>query len=429
MRVSVLGTGYLGATHAACLAEAGHDVVGIDRDPHRIRTLAAGRAPFLEDGLEESLRAGLASGRLCFSTDLRDAAGADVHNVCVGTPGQPPDGETDGIDLTALEDVMVSLARLLDGPCLVVGRSTVPVGTARRMRDLLRSKAPAGDDVLVAWNPEFLREGHAMADSRRPHRLVVGTVDGEGLPALREVYADWLRRDVPFLATDLETAELAKLAANTMLAVRVSTVNVLGEICEAAHADVASLTEIVGRDPRIGREYLQPGPGYGGSCLPKDLRGLLADARDLGLDVAADFLRQADRVNQWQRERTIRLAEELLGGARGHRVAVLGTAFKAGSDDLRDSPAVDIAARLEEHGAQVVGYDPAAAPPDHLAVARTAHEACQDADLVLVLTDWQEFAELDPHEVGRLVRRRQVVDARRCLDHARWEAAGWTVCA
>ncbi|WP_436698174.1 UDP-glucose dehydrogenase family protein [Nocardioides sp. BYT-33-1] len=428
MRVAVLGTGYLGATHAACLAEAGHEVVGIDRDAERIASLAGGRAPFLEEGLEESLRAGRGSGLLRFSTELADAAGAEVHFVCVGTSGHPADTRSGGIDVSVLEDLVTSLARLLDRPALVVGRSTVPVGTARRIRDLLRSKAPAGDAVALAWNPEFLREGHAMADSRAPHRLVVGTVDGEGLATLREVYADWIRRDVPFLTTDLETAELAKLAANAMLAVRVSTVNVLGEICEAAHADVASLTEIVGQDPRIGRDYLAPGPGYGGSCLPKDLRGLLADARDLGLDVAADFLGGADRVNRWQRERTVRLAEDLLGGAGGHRVTVLGTAFKAGSDDVRDSPALDIAAQLGEHGATVVGYDPVA-PAAGLASAASAAEACRDADLVLVLTDWQEFAELDPVALGTLVRHRRVVDPRRCLDRSRWESAGWTVCA
>jgi UDPglucose 6-dehydrogenase len=427
MRVSVLGTGYVGATHAACLAEAGHDVVGIDQDDERVAMLTDGHAPFLEDGLDDVLAAQLAAGRLRFSTDLDDALGADVHFVCVGTSDSERDG---GMDVAVLEDLVVTLARRLEGPCAVVGRSTVPLGTARRMRELVRSKAPAGDRVSVAWHPEFLREGHALDDTRTPHRLVVGTVDGEGMSLLREVYAGWVARDVPLLETDLETAELAKLAANAMLAVRVSTVNVLGEICEAVGADVTSLTEIVGRDPRIGADYLSPGPGYGGSCLPKDLRGLLADAEDLGLDVAADFLAQTDRVNRWQRERTALLAESLAGsGPAGHRVAVLGTAFKAGSDDLRDSPAVDIAERLAQRGCTVVGYDPAAPACPAVPMASSAEEACRDADLVLVLVDWPEFRDLSPRALADVVRRRVVIDTRRCLDRAAWEAAGWAVCA
>ena len=426
LRVAVLGTGYVGATHAACLAEAGHDVVGIDQDAERVAALCDGHAPILEEGLDDALAAGLASGRLRFSTRLDATAGADVHFVCVGTSGTTADA---GIDLSALEDLLISLAPLLTGPSVVVGRSTVPVGTARRMRDLLRSKAPAGDDVAVAWNPEFLREGSAMADSRRPHRVVVGTCGDEGRAVLREVYAPWVARGVPLLETGLETAELAKLAANAMLAVRVSAVNVLGEICAAAGADIGELAEIVGRDPRIGPDYLQPGPGYGGSCLPKDLRGLRADAADLGLDVAADFLAQTDRVNRWQRERTVRLADDLLDGVAGRRVAVLGTAFKAGSDDVRDSPALAIATRLDDLGATVTAYDPAAPATDRVATAPTPEDACRDAELVLVLTDWPEFADLDPTRLGDVVRRRRIVDARHCLDRRRWEGAGWTVAA
>lgn len=427
MRISVLGTGYLGATHAACLAVAGHDVIGVDRDPDRIATLRQGRAPFHEAGLDQLLAAGIESGRLRFSTDLGDAADAEVHFVCVGTPeSSDPPGR---LDLTALWGVLDDLAPLLTGPALVVGRSTVPVRTAAAARDVVRAKAPAGSAVSVAWNPEFLREGHAVADSLDPHRIVVGVDDDAALATLQAVYADWVGRGVPLLATDLPTSELAKLSANAMLAIRVSTVNVLAELCEASGADVDDLVDIVGGDPRIGRSYLEPGLGYGGSCLPKDIRGLATSAGELGLVTAAQFLHDADRVNLWQRERTTDLATELLDGdVRGRRIAVLGMAFKGGSDDLRESAAVDVADRLAGRGADVVAFDPSV-PRTTVrpgwSFAATALDACDAADLVLVLTDWPEFRELDPAAVGRRVRVRRVIDARHVLDRDRWRAAGW----
>ena len=427
MRISVLGTGYLGATHAACLAAVGHDVVGVERDPEKVASLQQGRAPFREDGLDDLLGRTLGSGRLRFTTDLAEAAGADVHFVCVGTPeSEDPPGR---LDLTALWGVLDDLAPLLDRPCVVVGRSTVPVGTAAAARDAVRRKAPAGAEVAVAWNPEFLREGHAVADSMEPHRIVVGADDQRALEALREVYGDWLARDVPFVVTDLPTAELAKLSANAMLAIRVSTVNVLAEMCEASGANVDDLVEIVGGDPRIGRYYLQPGLGYGGSCLPKDLRGLATSAGELGLTTAAQFLVHADQVNLWQRQRTTALAAELLGGdVRGRRVAVLGVTFKAGSDDLRESPAVDVVHRLAEAGADLRAYDPGL--HDHPAgdgwtVVGSAEEACADADLVLVLTDWEDFDRLDAAALARATRTPRVIDARHVLDKQRWQDAGW----
>ncbi|UMG93657.1 nucleotide sugar dehydrogenase [Nocardioides sp. TF02-7] len=427
MRISVLGTGYLGATHAACLAREGYDVVAVDCDPRKVASLAAGRAPFREDGLDDLLRAGIDAGRLCFTTDLHEAAGADVHFLCVGTPETTdPPGR---LDLSALWGLVDDLAPLLRRPCLLVGRSTVPAGTAREVRDRVQRSAPAGPEVSVAWNPEFLREGHAVADSVDPHRIVVGTEDAADLVSLREVYRPWLDRDVPFVTTDLATAELAKVSANAMLATRISMVNVLAELCEQAGADVDGLVEVLGGDPRIGRDYLEPGLGFGGSCLPKDLRGLTASAQDAGLAVAADFLRQVDRVNDHQRSRTVALATDLLGGdVRGRRIAVLGAAFKAGSDDLRESPAVDVAGRLAGAGATVLVHDPAAhdVPSDRpWQLVATAAEACTDAELVLVLTPWPEYADLDPARLRRRVRFPRVIDARRALDRERWQQAGW----
>lgn len=432
MRISVIGTGYLGATHAACLAVAGHTVVGVDLDAAKIDCLRDGRAPFREDGLDELLQRGLASGRLSFTTDLTDAADAEVHFLCVGTPeSTDPPGR---LDLTALWSALEALAPLLRRRVLVVGRSTVPAGTAAAVRDFLRATAPAGDEVALAWNPEFLREGHAVSDSLEPHRIVVGLDrarggdDSDDSAVVREVYADWLDRGVPLIETDLATAELAKLSANAMLAVRVSMTNVLAEMCEAVGADVDGLLDVVGGDPRIGRSYLQPGLGYGGSCLPKDIRGLAASAGDVGLMTAAQFLQQADRVNLWQRERTTALAADLLGGAvDGRRIGVLGLAFKGGSDDVRESPAMDVVRRLVDRGALVTAYDPGAADvtADGWTVADSAEAACAGAELVLVLTDWPQFRDLDPGGLADVVLETRVVDARHALDRSRWQDSGW----
>src|SRR3954449_3559891 len=392
MRISVLGTGYLGATHAACLAASGHTVVGVDTDPRRVERLRSGRAPFHESGLDALLQEGVASGRLTFTDDVRQATDAEVHFLCVGTP--QADGGDGAADLSALWAATRALAPLLHRPCLVVGKSTVPVGTAHRVRDLLHATAPAGGAVSVAWNPEFLREGYAVRDSLRPDRLVLGVESEEDHLRLREVYADLVAAGVPVIRTDLPTAELAKVSANAMLAARVSMVNVLAEVCEASGADVGHLTEIVGGDPRIGHRFLNPGLGYGGGCLPKDTRAFAARARELGVTAPVALLDQVDAVNLHQRERTVRRAEALLDGKpEGRAVAVLGGAFKAGSDDVRDSPALDVAERVRALGARVRVHDPQAganverACPD-LEVAPGVTQACAGADLVLVLTEW-----------------------------------------
>jgi UDPglucose 6-dehydrogenase len=428
MRISVLGTGYLGATHAACLAADGHDVVGVDTDPARVATLRTGRAPFHEDGLDDLLGEGVRAGRLRFTDDIAEAAAADVHFLCVGTPESDETGRS---DLTAVWAAVDALGPLLSGPCLVVGKSTVPVGTAVQVRDRLRAVAPAGPRVSVAWNPEFLREGHAVRDSLEPDRLVLGVESDQDEQVLLEVYGGLLARGVPVLGTDLPTAELAKVSANAMLAARVSLVNVLAEVCEVSGADVGDLTEILGTDPRIGSSFLRPGLGYGGGCLPKDTRGLVARACELGVVAPTALLTAVDDVNRRQRRRVADLALSLLPGPlRACSVAVLGGAFKAGSDDVRDSPALEVAARVRSCGTRVRIHDPRAganirrACPE-LEVADDVTSACRGADLLLVLTEWPEYAALDPAALGRVVARRTVVDARLVLDPDAWAAAGW----
>ncbi|HET7329069.1 MAG TPA: UDP-glucose/GDP-mannose dehydrogenase family protein [Nocardioidaceae bacterium] len=430
MRVSVLGTGYLGATHAACLSAWGHEVVGVDTDPDRIETLASGRAPFREPGLDELLSAGVQSGRLSFHTRLDAAREADVHFVCVGTP-QCRDGSA--ADLSALWHLLRALAPMLERPCVVVGRSTVPVGTARAVRELLQCSSPVGSQVQVAWNPEFLREGRAVADSLHPDRLVVGAEDNAAQACLREVYAQVVAAGVPYLVTDLATAELAKVAANTMLAARLSLVNLLGEVCEVADANVADLVTVLGHDARIGAQFLQPGLGFGGGCLPKDIRAFAARAEELG--VGTELVGAVDTVNMRQRDRAVDKAIRLVDGdVTEARITVLGAAFKAGSDDVRDSPALDVAGRLHAHGANVTVHDPQA-----LANAARAHPdlcyqpdldgACRDADALLLLTDWDDYRALDPVALRQLVRSPRVLDGRLALDPAKWRAAGWTVAA
>jgi UDPglucose 6-dehydrogenase len=428
--ISVLGTGYLGATHAACLASLGHSVVGVDRDADRIRILASGRAPFHEPGLDALLAEGRDTGRLRFSTDVAAVEGAEVHFLCVGTPQRPG---SYAADLGALWSATDDLAPLLSDPCVVVGKSTVPVGTASQLRSHLASQAPAGEAVGVAWNPEFLREGHAVEDSIRPDRLVVGVEDERANEALRCVYAQLIRSGVPVVRTDLATAELAKVSANVMLAARVSLVNLLAEVCEAAHADVGDLTEVLGLDSRIGDGFLSPGIGYGGGCLPKDTRAFMARARELGVAESSALLREVDATNMRQRSRTVDLAAGLLDGhLRGRPVAVLGAAFKAGSDDVRDSPALDVATTLAARGAEVRVYDPRAGANvrrtrPQLHVASSTEDAVTGADLVLVLTDWPEFASLDPVGLSGLARTSKVIDGRLVLDPAKWRAAGWQV--
>ena len=430
LRVTVIGTGYLGVTHAACLAESGFEVLGLDVDADKIATLATGAVPFHEPGLADLVSRHVSTGRLKFTTSFAEAgAFGDVHYLCVGTP-QRWNGL--GADLRYLEDAVDALAPHLHVQCLVVGKSTVPVGTAERLAVRLSAQAPANGDVELAWNPEFLREGSAVADTLRPDRIVVGVSSEIAAKILREVYAVQIDDGTAFIVTDVPTAELVKVAANAFLATKVSFMNAMAELCEATGADVVALQDAIGRDERIGPRYLHAGLGFGGGCLPKDIRALMAQAADLGVGQAVAFLREIDAINMSRRTRMVGLAHEACGGTvLGKRVAVLGAAFKPDSDDVRDSPALSVAGQLQLQGATVSVYDPAArvnaerAFPS-LHYSDSAVEAAEGAHVVLHLTEWEEFNELDPASLGGVVARKYILDGRNALDPDRWRRAGWT---
>lgn len=433
MRCTVFGTGYLGATHAVGMAALGHDVLGIDIDPGKVAKLAGGDIPFYEPGLRKLLNENLAAGRLRFTTDYDAAADfADLHFLGVGTPQKK--GEY-GADLRHVYAVIDELVPRLTSSAVLVGKSTVPVGTAAELNQRAAALAPRGVDVEIAWNPEFLREGYAVQDTLRPDRIVLGihqdSVRAEA--AVRELYGPLLDAGVPFLVTDLQTAELVKVSANAFLATKISFINAISEVCEAAGADVSLLADALGYDPRIGRQFLNAGLGFGGGCLPKDIRAFMARAGELGADQALTFLREVDSINMRRRTRMVELASAACGGSLlGANVAVLGAAFKPESDDVRDSPALNVAGQLQLNGAAVNVYDPKALDNAQrlfptLNYAVSVEEACERADAVLVLTEWRQFVDLDPDDLAGGVRARVIVDGRNCLDTARWQRAGWRV--
>jgi UDPglucose 6-dehydrogenase len=431
MRISVIGTGYLGAVHAACMAELGHEVLGVDSDSSKIDALGAGHSPFYEPGLADILVSNLQAGRLHFSTSLLDAASfADVHFVCVGTPQQQ--GSLNA-DLTSLHSVSEGLVPHLTRDCLVVGKSTVPVGTALRLRARFEHLAVSGIRVGLAWNPEFLREGSAVEDTLRPERLVVGTTSAQDDAILRIVYAQLIAGGTPYIMTDLATAELAKVAANAFLATKISFINAMANVCEAAGADVVALADVLGHDSRIGRRFLSAGLGFGGSCLGKDIHALMARASELGVADSVRFLEQVDAINKMRRDLAVDLARRIVGGSFiGANVAVLGAAFKPNTDDVRDSPALTVAAAIRAAGATVRVHDPKAIEnarskcPD-LEFSDNVVTVCEAADVVLHLTEWPQYRELDPTVLQRIVRVARILDSRNSLPHARWRAAGWTV--
>ena len=428
-RLTVLGAGYLGAAHAACLADMGFEVLGVDTDRARVEALARGSLPFHEPGLEPLLHRGLDSGRLRFGSSYREAAAfGDVHFVCVGTPQRAGD---ESADLSQVESCISTLGPLLKSPCLVVGKSTVPGGTAAVLAAELKQLAPAGDGAELAWNPEFLREGHAVEDTLRPDRIVVGVQSPRAETLLRQIYAQQIAADRPFFVTDLATAEVAKVAANAFLATKISFINAMAEVCDAVGGDVLLLSRILGSDPRIGPAFLAPGLGFGGACLPKDIRAFHAAATEWGIGQALRFLGEVDAINLRCRARTIDLVLELLGeNLAGRSVGVLGAAFKPDSDDVRDSPALGVAKALFDQGAWVTVYDPVAtgkAQQVHpeLDYAPSMLGAAQDVDVLLVLTEWPEFCDADPEILGKVVAGRNIVDGRHALDPARWRNAGW----
>jgi UDPglucose 6-dehydrogenase len=426
--LSVIGTGYLGATHAICMASAGFDVVAVDSDADKIASLAAGVLPFHEPDLPELLAEALASGRLRFTTDPAEAGRhADVHFVCVGTPQTKG---SDAADLTHVRACVAALAPHLRSGALIVGKSTVPVGTAAELAALVAELAPeAGAEV--AWNPEFLREGFAVEDTLRPDRMVFGVSSMRAERQLRAAFAPVLDTGlVPVIVTDLATAELVKVAANGFLATKISYINAMAELCELVDADVVALAESLSHDARIGGRFLRPGLGFGGGCLPKDIRAFRHRAEELGGGASLAFLREVDAINLRCRTRTVEMVRELVGDLNGARVAALGAAFKPNSDDIRDSPALDVAAMLRGEGAHVTVYDPQAmdnarrAHPE-LTYAESAIAAITDCDVVVLLTEWAEFQRLSPLLAASVARSRFIVDARHALDGSAWQAAGW----
>ncbi len=425
LKVSVIGTGYLGVTHAACMASMGFEVIGVDIDAAKIALLSSGKVPFYEPGLEELLQSQIASGRLTFTTNFNAIAGADIHFICVGTPQS---AHSYAADLTYVDAALDEIAPICKPGSLVVGKSTVPVGTAQKLRDRLLKVNP---NVDLAWNPEFLREGFAVKDTLHPDRLVVGVTNDAAEEKLKEIYQANLAEKTPWVRADLPTAELVKVAANSFLATKISFINAMAEVCEASGGDVTVLAKAIGYDPRIGSRFLQAGIGFGGGCLPKDIRAFMARAGELGAEQALEFLREIDSINLRARQRVIELVrKDLSDDLSGKKITVLGAAFKPDSDDVRDSPALDIAVQIAAAGATVTIHDPKAIEPARkrfptLNYSENVESALKGADLVLHLTEWQVYRDLDPVNVKALVASPIMIDGRNALDRSAWIAAGW----
>jgi UDPglucose 6-dehydrogenase len=425
LKLSVIGTGYLGATHAACMSSLGFEVIGFDTEVSKIELLSKGQVPFYEPGLEELLAEQIKSGRLSFTTNINDLADCDVHFICVGTP-QVKGGNS--ADLTYVNLALESIAKLVKAGGLVVGKSTVPVGTAARLRNRLIELNPKAD---LAWNPEFLREGFAVEDTLKPNRLVVGVVNDSAENILKEVYASNLKESTPWVRADLPTSELVKVAANSFLATKISFINAMAEICEAADGDVTVLAKAIGYDPRIGSRFLQAGIGFGGGCLPKDIRAFMARAEELGAKQAVEFLKEIDAINLRARQRIIELVrKDLSDNLQGKKVAILGAAFKPDSDDVRDSPALDIAVQIQAAGAIVTVHDPKAIANAQkrfpvLNFSTEINDTLKDAEIVLHLTEWKIYREIDPVKVKSLVKNATMIDGRNALDRQLWRNAGW----
>ncbi|MEZ2190483.1 UDP-glucose/GDP-mannose dehydrogenase family protein [Corynebacterium sp. CCM 9204] len=432
MKLTVIGTGYLGATHAVCMAELGHEVLGVDISDERIEALRAGRVPFYEPGLAEKLSANLATGRLDFTTDIAAAARfADVHFLTVGTP-QHSEGRS--ADLSQVHGAVTSLVRQMRGRHLIIGKSTVPVGTAADLQLMVSALAAPSTEIRIAWNPEFLREGHAIADTLHPDRIVAGVPGddaGYAENTLRDVYAATLAQGTPFIVTDLETAELVKGAANAFLATKISFINAIAEICDLSGGNVTDLARALGHDDRIGRKFLGAGLGFGGGCLPKDIRAFSARAEQLGATGIPALLGSVDDINLGQRRAVLDTVVRSFDGAvAGRRVTVLGAAFKPDSDDIRDSPGLFIAGSLARIGADVTVYDPQAMGPSkrvlpELTYAPTVYDALHLTEAVVLATEWREFIELDPVEAACHADRPLMIDGRNCLPARAWIDSGW----
>ncbi len=430
MKVTVIGLGYLGATHAVAMAELGHEVIGIEPDSQKLASLSAGKLPFHEPGLDAALPKAISSERLKFQSEHDEhSASADIHFICVGTP------QTKGSDAADTSYVVAAakeLAAWIKPTAVVAGKSTVPVGTAAALRTAMSEIA--GFDVNLAWNPEFLREGTALEDSLKPDRIVVGTWNEHSVKVLREVYASIIATGTPFLELDVPTAELVKVAANAFLATKISFINAMAEVAEVSGADAVSLAKAIGYDERIGNKFLKTGIGFGGGCLPKDIRGFVARAEELGVGSAVEFLKDVDAVNLRRRDKVVDLATKELGSLTGKAVTMLGISFKPDSDDLRDSPALEISQRLTAIGAKVTVHDPVSLIPlatrsPELLREENLLAAAKGADLVILGTEWKQYREIDPVEFGKVVGTKTIIDGRNVLDVAAWQAAGWRVIA
>jgi UDPglucose 6-dehydrogenase len=430
VRISVIGTGYLGAVHAACMASLGHEVVGYDADSAKVEALSRGVSPFFEPEFEELLKAALAMGQLRFTSSAEEAVrGAKLHFICVGTPQQ---SGSDAADLRFVDAAVRTVADLADCDGLIAGKSTVPVGTARRLADRLGGDGPR---LELAWNPEFLREGKAVRDTLHPDRLVFGVTSEHAEKSLLEVYGKIIEDGTPYITTDLATAEMVKVAANAFLATKISFINAMSEVCEVANADVVTLSQALGYDKRIGRRFLNAGLGFGGGCLPKDIRAFCARAGELGASDALTFLREVDKINMRRRDKVVAAAGAMLGGVfLSKNVAVLGAAFKPNSDDVRDSPALNVAAAMHVKGAAVRVHDPKAIPNARrqfptLTYCPMVEDACRNTDLIVVATEWDEYRNIDPRPFRYIVREPRLLDARNAVDHDFWSEAGWQVYA
>ena len=425
LTLSVVGCGYLGATHAACMSSLGFTVIGVDTDPEKVALLQSGKLPFYEPGLDTLLEQEMKTGRLSFTTDFSAVKDADVHFVCVGTP-QSKDGLA--ADLTYVKSAVAAISPYLKDGSLVVGKSTVPVGTAQALRAELAKTAPQSD---LAWNPEFLREGFAVEDTLTPNRLVVGVANDRAEEILKEVYEPVIALGTPWIRADLPTSELVKVAANSFLATKISFINAMAEVCEAAGGDVTVLAKAIGYDPRIGNRFLQAGIGFGGGCLPKDIRAFMARAEELGAKQALEFLREIDAINLRARQRVIDIVRNVLSDdLTQYKIAVLGATFKPDSDDVRDSPALDISVQLHAAGAEVVIHDPHGIEParkrfPNLKYSEVIEDAIKDADLILHLTEWKEYRQIDPAAISSLVKGKIIIDGRNMLDRTLWRNAGW----
>ncbi len=425
VKLSVIGTGYLGATHAAAMSSLGFNVVGVDVDQKKIEMLNQGKVPFFEPDLEELLEVEVKSGRLTFTTDISAISDCDVHFICVGTPQKK---DSLAADLTYVDSSVKQVAPHAKAGSLIVGKSTVPVGTAERLSVLLKELNP---NIELAWNPEFLREGFAVEDTLQPNRLVVGVTSDRAEEILKEVYAPMIAKNIPWIRADLATSELVKVAANSFLATKISFINAMAEICEVSGGDVTVLAKAIGYDPRIGSRFLQAGIGFGGGCLPKDIRAFMARSEELGARQSLEFLREIDSINQRARQRVIDLVRMDIGeDLKGKKIAVLGAAFKPESDDVRDSPALDISVQLAAAGADVKVHDPRAIESarrrfPQLSYSISIEDCVSDSDVLLHLTEWKIYREIDPIALKKKVRQATIIDGRNALDRERWLNAGW----